>query len=354
MSRILTHALGTLLAIVSGLGGFLLLGAGSGRLLDSYMLDDLFSGTAATGMGLQAAGITLLVVAVLTGLWTPWGLMCLGALSFVAMIAFSLSPILYFASMYAPAFTVTPIGLVVGGVTQVLGAVIGGTGLAVLSFQARRTRPHGHGDASRPSTPSSQSGAVVAHVLGIVAAPALAVVGLLLVLKGAYITMLATQMGMGIGTGAGVGVQWLRMTIVGFVLIAAACVIVRWSPFALVLPAIGILAPTALSFLPSLGYRSRLDLLVENFGTFLMQGGGAIGIVVLTCSLVAAIHWARNRRTASGPRSHFHPGPGAAHVPEAPPAPGVPPAPATARWYGAPPAPDPTDAGPPPAPDRRR
>lgn len=319
MPRGLTHVLGSLVAIVSGLGGFALLASGGTRLYRAYLSLDLGSGMAASGVGIQIAGIALLVVAALTGLWTPAGLLCLGAFGIVALVASAFPLALFAVVREMPSLATAPINLVTSGVPHVLGGILGACGLAVVLLQRRRTTLQAHVPA--PAHASNPSGAVAGHIIGVIAAPILFVLGLGLLLRGMFGTMQSAQVQMVQGSEA----LWLLMSLGGFVLILAACVTVRWSPFALVLPAIIVLLLTALSFAPQWGFAYSLDVIARSVGTFLVLGGFAAAAMLIAGTVVAISHWSRNRRIMHNAVHGSRPMPDGPLAPGAAPAHGTPP-----------------------------
>lgn len=300
MSRGLTHLIGGLVAVVCGLGGFALVAIGGQRLLQAYMRLDLGSTVAVTGVGLQIAGTALLVLAVLTARWTPVGLLCLGTLSLATLAASAFPLALYSAAANLPAIASSPLNLTLVGVPQVLGAVMGGVGLALLLRQdGRRSLRTGPAD-SRPSA----SGAGT-HVIAAVAAPILFVPGLLVLLRGVSGAMRSVQMLMESNP------LWLIAIAGGLVLLLAACFTVRWSPFSLILPALIVAVFTAVSFLPRT-FGDVLEVTVQGLGTFLVLGGIPTVVVLAACSFVAVSHWSRDRRTARTAAPVFQPTPGTA------------------------------------------
>jgi len=230
---------------------------------------------------LQALGLALLVLVVITGIWSSAGLIVVGVLSIVPLVV-AVFPVTL-TSLYRIAPREWGDGLVYGVPLVVLTA-LGAMGL-VLALVRRDPRPKG----------------TALSVIGVVAAP------LLLAAGGWAITW-------GIGDGALFALQRFEFDLrpgaasavfAGALLVLAGIAVTRWSPFALVLPAVVLLATSILLIAaPDTVFPLLLQLprgLNTVIPTLLLYGGGtAAGLLYLTFTVVLLRVRAQSRLAADG------------------------------------------------------
>jgi len=291
-ARIVTALIGVIVTPIA-------LGITSSSGIQIYQLQGLlmyqeFDPAALAGpIAMQILGLVLLLGVIATGLWSSAGLLAAGVLG-LATIIFAVVPgLLLELYMSAPRFI--PSDWIDGlfyGVPLVVYTVLGAMGLAL--FMIRR------------STRRASTGLVVG---GFIAAPVLlAIGGSLLVWGGnegqnrAVITMDGSINPIA----AGAVIAGVVFTIAG---IAAA----RWSPWALVIPAAGLLLLTLLFFLsisaPDL--RSLIPFELFRVGmSFVLMGGALItGIAQLGFTVVAVLVSRRARRKAASAGGAYPSGP---------------------------------------------
>ncbi len=235
--RIVTHILAAAVALVAGLGGLSLAVTGGMRVWEAYMRFDLTNERVGEGLLLQALGAVFLAIAVVTGRWSPLGLLLLGLTAVAALVLTAFPTVLLATVPQLPAsFTAGYHGLV-SGVPQVVGGIVGTVGIVLLT--RRRRQAYG---------PSSRGGSAAGHIIGILVGPALLLGGLLLLLRG---LRTASQQHLAL-VGLTTDPLWLLALLAGFVLILAAVLLAHWSPFSLALSAVAVLLLTLLAFVPSL------------------------------------------------------------------------------------------------------
>lgn len=273
---------------------------------------------------LQALGLVLLVLVVLTGIWSSAGLIVVGAFSIAPLIVAMFPVTLTWLVRIAPREWGD--GLIYG-VPLVVLAALGAMGL-VLALVRRDPRP--------------KSGAL--NVIGLLAAPVLLAVG-------------AWAIIWGIADGALLALQTFEFDVrpgsafavfAGTLLVLAGIAVTRWSPFALLLPALVLLVGSALLIAaPEVASRMLFQLprgMNNVMPSLLLYGGGAAaGLLYLAFTAVLLRVRSASRSSAEDPAEIA----GASAYPqEYPPTP-YPPAP----YPAAPHAPAPYPAAPhPPAP----
>ncbi|MEV7799130.1 hypothetical protein AB0O14_08585 [Microbacterium foliorum] len=249
---------------------------------------------------LQTLGVVLLVVVVLTGVWSSAGLIVVGAFMIAPLIAAFFPVTLTWIYRVAPREWVD--GLVYG-LPLVILAALGAMGL-VLALIRRDPRPKG--------------GALSA--IGVVVAPLLLAAG-------------AWAITWGIAEGVLFALQRFQFdlrpdaasaTIVGTLLVIVGITVSRWSPFALVLPGVALLVGSVVMIAAP---RVAFDLLValpRSMNTLvpsllLYGGGAAAGLMYLTFTAVLLRVRAQSRLTdprAAGPGDETDsPYPGALYAP---------------------------------------
>lgn len=263
---------------------------------------------------LQAAGIAMLVVVVLTGIWSSAGLIAVGVLSIVPVVL-ALAPATLLSVYRAPLPREWLDGLSYG-VPLLLMPVLGMMGV-VLAVVRRRPEPRG-----------AALGAV-----GVVLAP-------LLLAGGGWLVM------WGVGRGMLFAMQQFRFDIVpealgatvgGLLLLLAGIGVTRWSPFALLLPAVALIALTVVAVFPSAGLSLYGMLPRESASSLpavLILGAGVAAAVIYLAFTVTLLR-VRSRSRAVGvggmPPSGAYPPPGSGAYPPPgsgaypPPGSGVPP-----------------------------
>lgn len=250
---------------------------------------------------LQALGVALLIVVLLTGVWSSAGLIVIGAFAIAPLMVAIFPVTLSWIYGVAPSEWVD--GLIYG-IPLVVLAALGAMGL-VLALVRR--------------DPRAKGGALGA--VGIIVAP------LLLAGGGWAITW-------GIAEGMLVALRTFQFdlrpdaasaTIVGTLLVIAGITVTRWSPFALILPSLALLAGSiAMVAAPQVVF-DLLAALPRSLNTLvpslLLYGGGAAsGLIYLAFTAVLLRVRAQSRLT--GPRPD-HPGDAAhpqnpqAHYPHA-------------------------------------
>ena len=239
---------------------------------------------------LQALGLVLLVLVVLTGIWSSAGLIVVGLLSVAPLI------VAIFPVTLQWIYRVTPRewgdGLVYG-VPLVVLAALGAMGL-VLALVRRDPRP---------------KGAALA-VIGIVVAPLLLAAGAWAIIWGiADGALFALQrFEFDLRPGASLAV------VAGMLLVLAGVTVTRWSPFALVLPALVLLIGSILLLAAPDAVFGMLFQLPRGLNTvaptlLLYGGGAAAGLLYLAFTVVLMRVRARSRRmsddsTAQGDSAH--------------------------------------------------
>lgn len=177
---------------------------------------------------LQALGILLLVIVVLTGVWSSAGLLAVGALALIPLV-FAVFPAALMGVTRVVQLPVEVIDTFIYGVPLLVFAVLGTMGL-VIALVRRRPEPKG----------------AALGVVGIVLAP-------ILLAGGAWL------LAWGLGRGTLMSFQRFQFdlqpdaaaaVVVGVALVVAGVGVTRWSPYALVLPAVALLVMGVLTVLP--------------------------------------------------------------------------------------------------------
>lgn len=238
---------------------------------------------------LQAVGILLLLLVVLTGIWSSAGLIAVGVLALFPL-ACALFPALVLETFrLGPGLL--PREWVEGlayGLPLILLPVLGAMGVVLAIVRRRPARP-GPGPAT----------------VGAIVAPVLLLTGALLASWGIGHGRLMTyqQEGGGLLPEAAVGV------LIGTLLIVAGILATRWSAFALLLPALATLVASVLVFVPTVFLRLFSALPMEGTQTLLtlvlLGGGTAAALIYVTFTFVLV----RVRQAASpaGVAEHMPP-----------------------------------------------
>lgn len=254
---------------------------------------------------LQALGLVLLVAVVITGIWSSAGLIAVGVLS-LAPVVFAMFPAALIAVQRAISLPLEWTDGIIYGVPLVLFPVLGTMGV-VLALVRRRPEPR----------------AAALGIVGIILSPVLLAVG-------------AGLLSWGIGTGMLYAYQRFEMDVqpaavaavlggVLFVVIGVA--ITRWSPFALLLPALALLIVNALVLLPDVLFPALFSLPREVSGTLpallLFGTGTATALLYLSYTFVLLRVRARARQTPALPAAASPFGPLQGQHPIYPPTPGA-------------------------------
>lgn len=226
-------------------------------------------GVLAGPMLLQVLAIAMLVVVVLTGIWSSAGLIAVGILSIVPVLI-ALAPGLLVPVYRLPLPREWIDGLSYG-IPLLIMPTLGMMGV-VLAAVRRRPEPRGIG----------------LGIAGYVLAP-------LLLAGGAWLVL------WGVGRGMRLALQQFRFDFVpeafvavigGLLLVLAGIAATRWSPFALLLPATVLIVLTAVAVFPSASSSLFVALpreLLASLPTVLLIGGGmAAAIVFVTFTVTLA------------------------------------------------------------------
>jgi hypothetical protein len=244
-----------------------------------------FDGTLLVGpTALQAAGIALQVVVVLTGLWSSAGLLAAGALS-VFTLAFALFPSLTVWAYRLPVPHEWIDGASYGLPTALL-PVLGSMGLALWFARHRPSR------------------SAALHVIGVFATPVLLLVGAWLVALS-----LARSLDSMRRLELGPAPDALGLLLGGVVFIAAGFFFTRWSPYALLLPALFLIIITPLFVAPGSALFQVLfpidrDAVFSLLGIVAMGTGVAAAVLYIANTLVLV----RTRARAAQFPATVHPG----------------------------------------------
>lgn len=193
-----------------------------------YARTDIDLGQIGGPLLLQVSGILLLIVVVLTGIWSSAGLLAVGALALIPLV-FAVFPAALMGVTRMVQLPLEVIDTFIYGVPLLVFAVLGTMGL-VIALVRRRPEPKG-----------AALGAV-----GIVLVP-------ILLAGGAWL------LAWGLGRGTLMSFQRFEFdlqpdaaaaVVVGIALIVAGVGVTRWSPWALVLPAFALLVLSVLIVLP--------------------------------------------------------------------------------------------------------
>lgn len=254
---------------------------------------------------LQALGVVLLILVLLSGVWSSAGLLAAGVLS-VAPLVFALFPSILFA-LYRVVPREWVDGLVYGVPLLVL-PVLGAMGL-VLFLVRRRARV----------------GGTALSVVGLLAAPLL-------------LAAAAWSISWGIAEGTLRAMQQLDLefrpapalaVLGGVVLLVAGVLVSRWSPFALLVPAVVLLASSVLLIsAPEVFFPALRDLprgINTVLPTLLLFGAGAT-TALLYLAFTAVLLRVRSRAAAVEAAPAEGRTAGAAYPPPPPAYPAAPPA----------------------------
>lgn len=235
---------------------------------------------------LQAIAIALLVGLVLTGLWSSAGLLAAGILSIVP-IAFALFPSLlmsvYQLRLPLPREWIDGLSY---GVPLAILPVLGGMGLALWSARHRPAR----------------SGPLQA--IGLIASP------LLLLGGGWMLTLAAARAVQALQRfELGVAVDAAAYAVGGAVLIVAGLFLTKWSPFALLLPALVLIVITPLTIMRGsafFGFVITLDRDTATGLTVLVTLGAAVAAALIYLAFTLVMVLTRTR--AARLQTAVHPG----------------------------------------------
>jgi hypothetical protein len=251
----------------------------------------------------QAVGIVLLLAVVATGFWTSAGLLTVGVLALVNLVLAVFPALLM--PLYRGPLPMEWMDGIAYGIPLALFTALGAMGLVLLLARRRPARPN-----------------LALTLVGIVASPLLLAAG-------------GCVLGLGIARSLLVALQQLRLTVspdgvalllLGVILIAAGVLTTRWSPFALLLPAVALLVLTPLTLSAGGPVASALfDVsteLARGVAPLLVMGSGVASAVAYLL-FTGVLLWVRSRAAAPAAGNGYPPLP-----PEGvyPPAPGYPPA----------------------------
>lgn len=276
--RVITAAIGL---IVTPIAIGLLSSGGWGWYAASGSYGGLDISRLAGPTALQAAAIVLLVAVVLTGLWSSAGLLAAGVLSLFPIV-FALFPSVVVSAYRLPVPRAWMDGISYG-VPLVLLPVLGGMGLALWSA---RHHPR-------------VSGALQA--IGLVVAPLLLLGGGWLLSLSVARSMVALQRFQ-----LGLAADAAAYAIGGVVLVVAGIFLTRWSPFALLLPALALLIITPLTLMRGGAFVEFLfefgrDTVMGVTGPVSMGAGAAAALLYI--AFTAVMLRARRRATAVLPHA---------------------------------------------------
>jgi len=244
-----------------------------------------FDGTLLVGpTALQIAGIALLVVVVLTGLWSSAGLLAAGALSVIALV-FALFPSITVSAYQLPVPREWIDGAYYGLPTALL-PVLGGMGLALWFARHRPSR------------------SAALHVIGFFATPVLLLAGAWLVIL-SIARFLTSMQRFELSPAP----DALGLLLGGIVLLLAGLFFTRWSPFALLLPALFLIIITPLLVTPgsalfNVVYPIDRDAALGLLGIVAMGTGVAAAVLYIAYTLVMV----RTRARAARFPATVHPG----------------------------------------------
>ncbi len=259
---------------------------------------------------LQALGILLLLLVVLTGIWSSAGLIAVGVLAVVPLLL-ALLPALLLQS-YRVLGSVLPREWLDGltyGIPLVLFPALGAMGVVLVIVRRHPERT-----------------ATGLSIIGLVASPILLTAGILL-------------LSWGIARGQFTALQQFRFdflpdaaaaVLLGTLLSVAGVFATRWSTFALVLPAAILLLLGLLVLIPDAVFMmvGRLPMVGRTLPQLLILGvGTAIALVYLAFTVVLLRVRKQAMSTAAGtgafPAAGYPPVPAPPYPPQYPPAPGA-------------------------------
>jgi hypothetical protein len=233
-----------------------------------YARTDIDLGQIGGPILLQVSGILLLILVVLTGIWSSAGLLSVGALALIPFI-FAVFPAALMGVQRAVRLPLEVIDTIIYGVPLLLFAVLGTMGL-VIALVRRRPEPKG----------------TALGVVGIILAP-------ILLAGGAWL------LAWGLGRGTLTAFQRFDFdlqpdaaaaVVVGIALVVAGVGVTRWSPFALVLPAVALVVLSILIVLPgdlmSVFFRLPRELSTMLPSLLLLGAGTASALLYLAFTAV--------------------------------------------------------------------
>jgi len=237
---------------------------------------------------LQALGIVLLLAVVATGFWSSAGLLAAGILS-VVPIVLALFPVLLL-NLYQSPLPMEWVDGIMYGIPLALFPAFGAMGLVLLFSKRFPARPN-----------------VALNIVGLFAAP-------LLLIAGVWLLTL------GLARGTVAAVQQFRFdfaidaaaaVLAGVVLIVAGILATRWSPFALLLPALALLIVTPLSLTPASGFSDLLfrtsTELSRSLLPLLLTGAGVAAALSYALFTVVLLRARRRARGGSAPIGAYPP-----------------------------------------------
>lgn len=219
---------------------------------------------------LQLLGLILLAGVIATGIWSSAGLLAVGVLGiFAAIIAIAPTLLVELYRFLSPVLPLEWIDGIGYGIPLVLFPVVGGLGFAVALIRRRPQRP-----------------SAGAQIIGLIAAP-------IVLLIGGWLLVWALSFGQ---RRALINFDFTFDPVVaaavigGFVLVTAGALLVRWSPFALVLPALVLLVISVLFVIPQVYGTLFRALPIEVSGIastiFLLGGAVAVAVAYLVATFV--------------------------------------------------------------------
>ncbi|WP_293697768.1 hypothetical protein [uncultured Agrococcus sp.] len=270
-ARVLT----VVIALVCVIAGLALSAEGGFRLLRTYSTLDFSLSSIGIALALQVAGALLFAAAALTGLWSSAGLLACLVLGLAA-----------FALVAAPGMAIALFSSVEGlplpwfstlfqGPPQFVLLTLGAAGVAI---KLQRS-------ASKP-----RKGSGAGHVVGLLGSPLLIIGGLLLAARGVQ----ANYALMSAFGNAPADLQPVLLIVIGGVMLFGGVLLVRWSPYGLLLPALVLLVAAVISFTPALSHVVLPIMLIP----LVLLNGIALAGTLVGVTIVAAVVRSRSRRLA--------------------------------------------------------
>lgn len=235
-------------------------------------------------VAMQLLGLLLLAGVVITGVWSSAGLLAIAVLGLIWLVLSAIPAVMI--EVYRGAGSILPQGWMDGsiyGIALALYAALGAMGLVL--FSVRR----------RPSP-----GRTGAALLGILLAPLALLIGGWLFIRG----VAGGQMQALMLSSLSFNVVATLAVLGGLLLIVLGIGVTHWSPWALLLPAVALLAATAVLMFPDsypiLGAVLPADTVQTAFMFFLLGGGTATAVVYL--AFTAVMH-RMHARASSAPQA---------------------------------------------------
>lgn len=274
------HVIAVMVALTSTLVGLGLVVEGSGQVWQAFARLDFSMSSTTVGFLLQLAGIIFITVAALTGIWSSAGLI---TVSIIGLGALALSAMPLAAATLLQSVEVLSThwySALFSGLPQFVCLALGAMGFAVML--QRRAHP-------RSKRSSGGNGGVIAgHIVGIVLAPLLTVGGVVLTLRGIEANRIAALTYMESFTDPGAN----ALIIGGAALFTVGVFLVRWSPFALLLPAlITFVAAILIYASPNLPFT-----LIPSLIPFQVHVAAVLGVALIAGSVTFWSVRARSRR----------------------------------------------------------